>query len=661
MDKICYQSYSWVVGTTSFRNAKLNLKIEQQLSILDNFHKTISKKDKWTWNKDLQEKYYNFMKDAKFINGDAKRKDKDARQKTSSLESIGLITKDREITEVGYELLSIIENQNFNKDNIFNIDNDSYVYLKQLLKKTLNVNRKLVRPFLVVLKCLKELDVLSYDEFTYFIPLITDYDNYKDIIDKIKLYRENKVKREDVIYERLTSMSNYKEALEEFINNKVDEDLICLIAFNRKSREGDIPYYKLYEEIKHIFLDNLDNYEELLNAIDKVSKKPGRLWKSLIFKTINKKDIRENGKETISKTCPFLICSNEKELKEVFFKYLHVFKAMANLSEYFDLNRRYFNITDIMLFEDGNIKLDMFPKYYFKEIIDVLFEEAFTACDNLTSSTSLYEISEAFNFDVAKVYSLLSKKLGIQIETPEEASKIINDERHKRFNLLIDEKFSDSILIELLGHFKTRNDKKIEELVTDEAEIFTIFEYILGIIWYKISERQGNILDFMKLSLEANLLPKSHAAGGGADIIYEYEKCSDYPKHSLLLEATLSSRNNQRRMEMEPVSRHLGDYIIHNDNEFDYSLFVSTEIHTQVRTDFTFRKIMPYTKGDKTINGLKIISISTDPLKKIIRNKTKYKDLYTIFNKYHETPLEQNYDDETYINMINEATKEYEG
>ena len=127
MDKICYQSYSWVVGTTSFRNAKLNLKIEQQLSILDNFHKTISKKDKWTWNKDLQEKYYNFMKDAKFINGDAKRKDKDARQKTSSLESIGLITKDREITEVGYELLSIIENQNFNKDNIFNIDNDNYI------------------------------------------------------------------------------------------------------------------------------------------------------------------------------------------------------------------------------------------------------------------------------------------------------------------------------------------------------------------------------------------------------------------------------------------------------------------------------------------------------------------------------------------------------
>ncbi|WP_390890831.1 AlwI family type II restriction endonuclease [Gemella morbillorum] len=41
-------------------------------------------------------------------------------------------------------------------------------------------------------------------------------------------------------------------------------------------------------------------------------------------------------------------------------------------------------------------------------------------------------------------------------------------------------------------------------------------------------------------------------------IIYEYEACTSYPKHSLLLEATLADGNNQRRMEMEPVSRHLG-------------------------------------------------------------------------------------------------------
>ena len=41
-------------------------------------------------------------------------------------------------------------------------------------------------------------------------------------------------------------------------------------------------------------------------------------------------------------------------------------------------------------------------------------------------------------------------------------------------------------------------------------------------------------------------------------ILYEYEACTSYPKHSLLIEATLSDATNQRRMEMEPVSRHLG-------------------------------------------------------------------------------------------------------
>ena len=91
-------------------------------------------------------------------------------------------------------------------------------------------------------------------------------------------------------------------------------------------------------------------------------------------------------------------------------------------------------------------------------------------------------------------------------------------------------------------------------------------------------ERQGNALDFMKLSLETNLLPKTHIAGDYADyFIYEYKPCTSYPpKHSLLLEITLADGNNQRRMEMEPVSRHLGDYRIRFNNPFDYSLFVST-------------------------------------------------------------------------------------
>ena len=653
---IPYQSFCWVIGTTSFRTAKLNLKIEAQLLLLDEFYNEVIKKSKWNWNNELQEKYYDFMKNKSFLTGEAKRKDKDAREKTSGLVDIGLITEDRLITDAGRELLKITSSGDFETNNVFNINRDSFIYLKQLLKTSIDVSGSIVRPFIAVVKCLTELEFLSYDEFTYFVPLIRDEESAKQIISDIKLYREGKILPEEIIYKRLMQMENYKLAQEEFITSDVDENLICLVGMNRKSRSYDKPYYKLYENLKKVFLDGKSDYESLLNSAKNINQKPGTLWRSLLFKTTNIGVVRKNGKSSIHKQCPFMNCKNETELKEVFFKHLHVFKAMATLSDYFDLNRRYFNITDVLIFEDRMIKLDMIPKYYFKEIIDVLYTETFSRDNNLRSDVQLETISEAFKLDISKVYVALSKDLGITIKNPEQATTYVNDERYRRFNTLIDKKFNDSVLIELLNCFEQRDDKRIEELVTDEAAVPTIFEYILGIIWYKVSERQGNILDFMKLSLEANLLPKTHAAGGYADIIYEYEACTSYPKHSLLLEATLADGNNQRRMEMEPVSRHLGDYRIRFNNPFDYSLFVSTYLDDNVVNDFRYRKIIPYKRDNETITGMKIISMDTDSLKKIIENKVKYKYLYEVFDKYHEMPLETL---DWHDGMIKEATGEY--
>ena len=656
---IPYQSFCWVIGTTSFRTAKLNLKIEAQLLLLDEFYNEVIKKSNWNWNNELQERYYDFMKNKSFLTGEAKRKDKDAREKTSGLVDIGLITEDRLITDAGRELLKITSSGDFETNNVFNINRDSFIYLKQLLKTSIDVSGSIVRPFIAVVKCLTELEFLSYDEFTYFVPLIRDEESAKQIISDIKLYREGKILPEEIIYKRLMQMDNYKLAREEFIASDVDENLICLVGMNRKSRSYDKPYYKLYENLKKVFLDGKSNYESLLNSAKNINQKPGILWRSLLFKTTNIGVVRKNGKSSIHKQCPFMNCKNEIELKEVFFKYLHVFKAMATLSDYFDLNRRYFNITDTLIFEDRMIKLDMIPKYYFKEIIDVLYTETFSRDNNLRSDVQLETISEAFKLDINKVYAALSKDLGITIKSPEQAATYVNDERYRRFNTLIDKKFNDSVLIELLNCFETRDDKRIEEIVTDEAAIPTIFEYILGIICYKVSERQGNILDFMKLSLEANLLPKTHAAGGYADIIYEYEACTFYPRHSLLLEATLADGNNQRRMEMEPVSRHLGDYRIRFNNPFDYSLFVSTYLDKNVVSDFRYRKIIPYTREEETITGMKIISMDTDSLKKIIENKINYSYLYEVFDKYHEMDLDPLQTLNWHEDLLKEATGEY--
>ncbi len=637
---ISYQSFCWVIGTTSFRTAKLNLKIEEQLLLLDEFYNEVINRSSWNWNNDLQEKYYDFMKDRAFLTGEASRKDKDAREKTSGLVDIGLITEDRLITEAGRALLKITYDGIFEVDNVFNINKDSFIYLKQLLKTSIDVSGSIIRPFITVIKCLVELDFLSYDEFTYFIPLIRDGESAKQIISDIRLYRDGKISPTEIIYNSLIQMDNYKLAQEKFLTSNVDENLICIVGMNRKSRNYDKPYYKLYESLKKVFLDGEGEYASLFIATKNINQKPGILWRRLLFRLSNIGAVRKNGKASICRECPFINCTNETELKKVFFKYLHVFKAMATLLDYFDLNRRYFNITDTIIFENSIIKLDIIPKYYFKEIIDVLYEEAFSRNNDLGSDISLENISEAFDFDISKVYKALSEDLGITISSFEQAAIYVNDERYRRFNYLINKKFTDPVLIELLNCFKERDDSRIEELVTDEATIPTIFEYILGIIWYKVSGRQGNILEFMKLSLEANLLPKTHAAGGCADIIYEYEACTSYPKHSLLLEATLADGNNQRRSEMEPVSRHLGDYRIKSNNPFDYSLFVSTYLDKNVISDFRYRKIIPYNRDEETIEGMKIISLDTDTLKKIIENRITYSYLYEVFNKYHEMPLE---------------------
>ena len=413
MKELKYKSFCWVIGTTSFRTAKLNLKIEQQLRLLDEFHKTIKP---WEWNNNTQEKYYDFMKNKKFVSGDASRKDKDAREKTSGLVDIGLITENRLLTEVGKKLLEITDKVEISKNNIFNIEDDSYIYLKQLLKTSINVDNNFIKPYIVLVYCLEELGYITYDEFTYFIPLITDKESLNEIIENIRRYRKNELKKEDVIYQKLISMANYIDAKKEFLDNEVTEDLVCLIGMNRKSKTYDKIFFQLYKLLKAIFIDkNNQDYLKTFEIINKITGKSSIHWKKLVFNTNKKESIKKNKENSIIKNCPFYNCKNEKDFKETFFKYFHTFKAMATLEDYFDLNRRYLALTETFIFEDSIIKLDVFPKYYFKEIISNLIDEAFVEAKNLKENIEIDKISDSLKIDLNRIYSNLSKDLNVKI------------------------------------------------------------------------------------------------------------------------------------------------------------------------------------------------------------------------------------------------------
>ena len=76
---------------------------------------------------------------------------------------------------------------------------------------------------------------------------------------------------------------------------------------------------------------------------------------------------------------------------------MHIIKWKVNLKEYFDLNRRYFSLTDIVRFEDDKIELDMLPKYYFKDIIDDLLNEDLISDDE-------YLTLLTFDFSINRLY-----------------------------------------------------------------------------------------------------------------------------------------------------------------------------------------------------------------------------------------------------------------
>ena len=302
------------------------------------------------------------------------------------------------------------------------------------------------------------------------------------------------------------------------------------------------------------------------------------------------------------------------------------------MKEYFDLNKRYFSLTDIVKFEEDKIELDLLAKYYFKDIIDELLEEDLLDDNDYInlfhSLVPIESISEKYNVDMSDVVDNINKELGTTLNI-NNINSYIETEKLKEFNKLIDTKFKTDDIIRLLEQIKNREDETITKYVTDNATVPTIFEYVLGIAWYRISGKKGNILKYMNLSLDADLLPKTHAGGGMADIVYKYSP-SAYPKHDLLLEATLSESTGQRIMEMEPVSRHLGEHIKITKNETDYAIFVAAELDDRIIMDFRNRKTYFYPKDNmEYINGLKIIPITIDILKELLVKNVTYDTIYS--------------------------------
>ena len=637
-----YKSYCWALGTTSFRTVEFNRKIEQQLQLLKAFWELPEYANQnWSANNPIQIAYYNYIKEQGFIEDkDAPRKDKDAREKTSGLVALGLINDERKLTVAGESLLNIATVSDFNRDNLLQIPADSYIYFKQLLKYSVAFDNDSVRPYLILAYMLAEFGEISKDEFTYLLPLAINEEKTAFIINAIREIRNGNTKIDDIIVSVLYEMENYQQAKEMFISaSTISEELIQEIGMNRKSRNYDRPYFHLYNAL-NLFRSEPsdDNARGLLSKVKLISGKAQTLWKQYLFNVSRTSAIEREGASTVNMVDLFRT-NDITVFREEFFRLLHLFKAKSTLSDYYDLNKRYFKTSDTVLFQDERVKFDIISNCFFALVKDHLLNIAFTSERNLGADCDLATIDAAFSVSQQQLFNKAEELYGVRVRDLYDIQAFVEQERYDRFNQMIDTQFTDENLAVLMDKFERREDSDIQAMVTNNADIPTIFEYVLAIVWYKISGRQGKVLEYMNLSLDADLLPITHAAGGHEDITYKYEETEEYPAHTLLIEATLANSTNQRRMEMEPVSRHLGEYLLSHEEEA-YCLFATTNLHINVIADFRGRKFMPYysVDGERSIDGMKIIPCKTSEIKKVIERGITYTQLYHIFeNAYHST------------------------
>lgn len=571
--------------------------------------------------------------------------DKDVRLKTGFVSQLGFTNEERIITTVGKELLA--SSKSF-ETNELEISKESFIYLKQFLKYQQN-NFEIV-PLLSLIYAIIEFDNALPIDFVTYVWSGSQTEN--ELIENIRNYKNS---------------SDYKETIYLSILNSENSEIAkknCSLFFNTYSFSDEEQRNQLLLAIlphgkgdkfkrKTISLFNdLYSYWQNKNLWSNVkkktfiqttlksrykhisSKKPVYYLESLFGTTsLNNSS---NWEEIISffENSPLIASKNEEDFTLNFHILYMYIKKLSLCEEYQDLNTRHLKLLDIFVFEYNKIKLDIIFWYLFKSVKNDLLKVK-------PLSENEYRIRlEANQNSIGDIYDFL--KININELTTEIANDFpdIEELGFKNFALrkkeerlleLVNSVFTKENIIKIFENIYPRNDEQIRKLIKGwyqeyEATIPALFEYLLGIAFYWLSEKQVNISDILNPGLDANLLPRTHMAGGQADIIIHCKE-KDY-----LIEATLSESDRQRQMEAEPVPRHLAKHIL-EVNSNSLALFVAGQLDPNnlvVLRNYKFSAW--YSSDGESVESMDILPLSVSNMIYLLKNETDFNNVEKKFN-----------------------------
>ncbi|MCT7495897.1 AlwI family type II restriction endonuclease [Aliarcobacter cryaerophilus] len=611
-------------GNTTLRPKTLLYNIEKQLFLFEELFNNAENGEEWTGNEILQEKYYYMLIKSDLLKTKTSLKldTKDARAKSSPLEDMGLINRSEKfITPQGLQLLEMLRNKDFLKfNNFLQIDLVSLFFLKIFFGYSKKDNPNSYNDFIFYLSFfIIGKGTLTKEQFL-LLPL---FRNIKLFPFRIKLF-DRKLNYNEFITNTIRNDEEITRKKREFIfhykNSNFDE-LTKILKSSNGGNSGKIALNLLdiliklrnnnctQSDIDKLFLNKIDNKNNHI--------------KTLYIKYLLPRNAKFRDYTSLEPILNYFNQENELDFIENFYEFIEICRCKNNLKDYADLNRRYLSLTGIFEFNTDSVSI-IKTMTIFLQAFSILKLNKF-----FSEEIEIKENTFDFLFANLKVKTILNS-YGLNNTTRELKFYKYNQDKIK-LERIIQEKFSKENLIKnILPLFKDRQDSKIKSLVTDSATVPTIYEYVIALSWYYIDNKNIDFILKAGLSLDNDMLPKSHAVGGSSD--FEY----DYGNHKLMIEVTLTDGTNQRRAEMESVSRHLGQMLLKiddiNKRKNSFGIFIASYLDRNVLNDFRSRRNIPWENSiGEYVEGMNILPLNTEDIIEILISNKTYSSLIDTF------------------------------
>lgn len=509
--------------------------------------------------------------------------EKRARHYTSNLVKIGFTDSKRNISNAGYDYL----NGTIKRDPIetfLPLNEINIILIRQLLKlkiftKEVDGKRFYYSPFFMALHMLLNGENIDKNTFSIVIQGSSPYMG-KEL--------KQAIINNDISYEELVDyFQNEKVVIPEDIakNSIIKKDVFCKYFGSSKNKEKiQEIYYSFYLALINLRNHNSkENYHNLVTCLEdnqELLKKAFGYGKNIF--DIGRKDKRLSLDEFIETNHNHCFLKSN-ELNRVFYC------AFIN-SKHIDVMREYADTTTRLLSATGLFKFNPMPDIAYKDIIALVFPKEFVdnnifgivdedVYSNYEGSIDSYfcnnfPISGILNYDDNDVNRILNSVMELTgADDLKGVHSVLESKKNEDFILHINEKYTKEEIVRILSLFSDRkNDSKIKKAVNDTAPVPTIYEFIVAIAWYYISDEKYNLYDSLNLTLNADFEPVIHATGGAGDIVINYDNLI------LMLEVTLMNKQAQKRGEWEPVLRHSLNLKAENDDKETLTFFVADEL-----------------------------------------------------------------------------------